>query len=92
MGESIEWSARQSTQSTERPGHQPCALLPYLFTLSVAAKVEGMKGPWSIRDLADRGLVRTDGTHANVQFDEDGKELRISWSIEAQNCSGARGG
>jgi hypothetical protein len=59
-----------------------CSLLPFLFTLPVKAQLDGVSGSWSIRDLAERGIVPTDGSYAKVQFEKDGQDLHVAWSIE----------
>jgi S1-C subfamily serine protease len=59
-----------------------CSLLAPLFALRVQAEVDGVSKVWTIRELAERGIVMTDGSHVKVhsEWDPQANELRVTWS------------
>jgi hypothetical protein len=59
-----------------------CALLAPLFALSVKGNLAGTRGRWSIRDLAEHGIVPTDGSHTKVHFEQDGEDILFAWSAD----------
>jgi hypothetical protein len=65
------------------------SLLPYLFAMRIQANVDGEKRKWSVKELAEKGIVATDGSHDKVQFDDQGDSVAFTWEVDAQPSAGA---
>ncbi|HXD54009.1 MAG TPA: serine protease [Solirubrobacteraceae bacterium] len=68
----------------DSPWTTTSSLLPQLFAMSIRPNIEGIEPrKWTIKELADKGIVKTDGTHRDVTFelDENG-DGRVHWRYD----------
>ncbi len=69
-----------------------CALLPYLFAMSLDVPIAaGEDERRTILELAERGDVTTDGTHAKVHFEADGEEIRVLPALDTGDSASEHG-
>jgi Trypsin-like peptidase domain len=56
-----------------------CSLLPYLFATSLECTVDGVEKTWSLLELANAGVVPTDGTHEHLHIHDDETGRQVRW-------------
>ncbi len=56
-----------------------CSLMLPLFTLAVEGEIDGVIRSCSLLELAERGVVPTDGSHKTLEYKRDGDDTTIVW-------------
>jgi hypothetical protein len=47
--------------------------------MSVDYNVDGVARSYSLLELAQRGVIATDGSHETIRIENDGTDVRITW-------------
>jgi Trypsin-like peptidase domain len=73
-----------STDALDGSWISTCSLLAPLFVLQVEGNINGESKLWTVRELAENGVVVTDGSHTKVdsEFNPTRNEFRFTWSYD----------